>query len=187
MDAESSLGLVERAKAGDASALERLIIRYLPRLRHWTRQAFPAWARDAADTEDLVQDTVWSAVRNLPHFTMRGEHALRAYMRRAARNRVNDEIKRVARRPRRVELSDMQLGTAAEADQAMLAREHVRRCRAALCRLSADDRKIIEFAMATGGDPADLAQLTNKPTADAARMALSRALKRLAREMRRLA
>jgi len=134
MDAESSLGLVERAKAGDASALERLIARYLPRLRHWTRQAFPAWARDGADTEDLVQDTVWNAVRNLPQFTMRSEHALRAYMKRAARNRVNDEIKRVCRRPGRVELPQNYPSTVARPDEQALAREHAWRCRVEIGR-----------------------------------------------------
>jgi len=40
---------------------------------------------------------------------------------------------------------------------------------------------------ANGGDPIKLAELTGKPSPDAARMALSRALQRLAREMRRLA
>lgn len=186
MDAESSLGLVERAKAGDASALERLIARYLPRLRRWTRQAFPSWARDAADTDDLVQETVWSAVRNLSHFTMRGDHALRAYMKRAARNRVNDEVKRVSRRPQRSQIPDNLPSQLPRPDQAAMAREDLWRCHVALCRLSADDRKIIELSVANGADPTGLAALTGKPSPDAARVALSRALRRLAREMRRL-
>jgi RNA polymerase sigma-70 factor (ECF subfamily) len=187
MDAESSLGLVERAKAGDASALERLIIRYLPRLRRWTRRAFPSWARDGADTDDLVQETVWNAVRNLPHFTMEGDHALRAYMKRAARNRVNDEIKRIARRPRRSQLSPDYPSQTPRPDETASAREDRWRCRVALCRLRIEDRRMIETAVANGGDPIKLAELTGKPSPDAARMALSRALQRLAREMRRLA
>ena len=187
MDAESSLGLVERAKAGDASALERLITRYLPRLRRWTRQAFPSWAHDAADTDDLVQETVWNAVRNLPHFNMRGDHSLRAYMKRAARNRVKDEIKRIARHPHRSELSPNHPAQTPSPDEAASAREGLWRCRVALCRLRTEDRRIIEAAVADGADPVKLAELTGKPSPDAARMALSRALRRLAREMRRLA
>jgi RNA polymerase sigma-70 factor (ECF subfamily) len=183
---ESSLGLVERAKAGDASALERLITRYLPRLRHWTRQALPSWARDAADTDDLVQETVWNAVRNLPHFTMRGDHALRAYMKRAARNRVNDELKRVARRPRRSQIPDSYPSPTPRPDESISAREDLWRCQVALCRLRTDDRKIIELSVTHGTDPIKLAELTGRRSPDAARMALSRALRRLAREMRRL-
>jgi RNA polymerase sigma factor (sigma-70 family) len=186
MEAESSLGLVERAKAGDISALERLITRYLPRLRRWTRQAFPSWARDAADTDDLVQETVWNAVRNLPHFTMQGDHSLRAYMKRAARNRVHDEMRRVARHPRHSELRFDYPAHTPGPDEAASAREDLWRCRVALSRLRVDDRAIIEAAAANGAEPNTLAHLTGKPSPDAARMALSRALRRLAREMRRL-
>ena len=57
-DTESSLALLERARAGDRQALETLTARYLPRLRRWASGRLPRWARDLADTEDLVQETV---------------------------------------------------------------------------------------------------------------------------------
>jgi len=118
---------------------------------------------------------------------MEGDHALRAYMKRAARNRVNDEIKRIARRPRRSQLSPDYPSQTPRPDETASAREDRWRCRVALCRLRIEDRRIIETAVANGGDPIKLAELTGKPSPDAARMALSRALQRLAREMRRLA
>src|SRR5437868_8574731 len=95
----SSFGLVRRAKAGDVRALDRLILRYLPRLRRWARRRLPAWARDLAETEDLVQETLYNAIRQLPTFEMRDHHSLRAYMKRAVRNRIQDEVKRASRHP----------------------------------------------------------------------------------------
>ena len=58
MASESSLELLERAKAGDAQALDLLIARYVPRLQRWASGRLPGWARDLADTQDLVQETV---------------------------------------------------------------------------------------------------------------------------------
>ena len=43
----SSFGLVRRVKAGDSAALDRLILRYFPRLRRWARENYvPASQRD---------------------------------------------------------------------------------------------------------------------------------------------
>jgi RNA polymerase sigma-70 factor (ECF subfamily) len=43
---ETSLSLLERAREGDADALNALIARYLPRLQRWAHGRLPAWARD---------------------------------------------------------------------------------------------------------------------------------------------
>ena len=97
--AESSLDLLERAQAGDAVALDALITRYLPRMRRWATGRLPFWARDLADTQDLVQETVIQSFRHLERFEIRGEGALQAYLRQALLNRIRSEIRRVSRRP----------------------------------------------------------------------------------------
>src|SRR5262245_26983886 len=73
MDAETSLALLERVRLGDKDALEALLRRYVPALRRWARGRLPRWARDLADTEDLVQETVVRGLRNLPTFEYRHE------------------------------------------------------------------------------------------------------------------
>ena len=55
-DPESSVELLERARAGDSDALDRLLGRYLPRLRRWASGRLPRRARDLSDTDDLVQE-----------------------------------------------------------------------------------------------------------------------------------
>src|SRR5262245_60535817 len=89
-EAESSLRLLERARAGDASALNILMGRYLPRLRRWASGRLPRWARDVADTQDLVQDVVLQTFKNIETFEPRSEGALQAYLRQSIVNRIRD-------------------------------------------------------------------------------------------------
>ena len=93
--AESSLDLLERARAGDASALDALMARHLPRLRRWASGRLPRWARDVADTQDLVQDTLLQTFKRIDRFEPRGEGALQAYLRQGVLNRIRDEYRRI--------------------------------------------------------------------------------------------
>ena len=182
----SSFGLVRRAKAGDTVALDRLIFRYLPRLRRWARRRLPAWARDLAETEDLVQETLVSAVRNLPTFEMRDEHSLRSYMKTAVRHRVQDEIKRVCRHPAGNALSDTMHASDPSPMTQAITREELWRCRAALARLKPVDRRLILLTLSEDLRASDLAARMHMRSADAARVALGRAVERLSREMDQL-
>jgi RNA polymerase sigma-70 factor (ECF subfamily) len=183
----SSFGLVKRAQAGDVRALDRLILRYLPRLRRWARRRLPAWARDVAETEDLVQETLFNAVRQLPTFQMRDEYALRSYMKRALRNRVQDEIKRATRHPPADALPEDLSSKAPSPSECTIARDDLWRCRVALARLRWADRRLILEALSDDMRLDTLAARTGKSSKEAARVALARALKRLAAEMERLA
>ena len=60
--------LLDRARAGDNQALDRLFERYLPRLQRWARGRLPVWARDLADTHDLVQDTLLRTFKRIDGF-----------------------------------------------------------------------------------------------------------------------
>ncbi|MBA2277279.1 MAG: sigma-70 family RNA polymerase sigma factor [Chloroflexia bacterium] len=187
MNTDSSLQLVNLVKAGDAPALERLLLRYLPRLRCWAHRRLPAWARRNNDTEDLVQETLVNAARNLRGLRMQHAGSLRTYMRRALENRINDEIRRAHRCPPTVELAHTLSGDDPSELERVISREDLARCRAALARLSAADREILMVRL-TRGDVSfrTLASLTGKPSEDAARVALARAVRRLALEMERL-
>ena len=77
-DADSTLQLLERVKAGESEAADELFSRCLPVLERWAHGRLPGWARDVADTSDFVQDTVLEAFKRLERFEYRGERALRA-------------------------------------------------------------------------------------------------------------
>src|SRR5690606_31043457 len=80
MNAESSVELLRRVRSGDQEALDILLRRYVPALRRWARGRLPTWARDLAETEDLVQDTILKTFQRLDTFDYRREGALQAYL-----------------------------------------------------------------------------------------------------------
>ena len=73
---ESTATLLSLMRDGDGAARERLVARYLPLLRRWAHGRLPGYARDLNDTNDLVQITLMSALRNLEQFESRHEGAL---------------------------------------------------------------------------------------------------------------
>jgi RNA polymerase sigma factor (sigma-70 family) len=180
---DTTFDLVERAKSGDDDALNRLFTRYLPSLRRWASGRLPRWSRDLMDTDDLVQETVVRAVKRLDHFESRHEGALQAYLRQAIVNRIRDEIRRTKRAPAVTELNDNESDRGASPLEAAIGTEALERYEAALARLRPEEREAIVARVEMDGSYQEVAVALGKSSADAARMAVSRALLRLAEEM----
>ena len=179
--------LVERAKGGDREALDRLLSRAMPRLRRWATGRLPRWTRDLMDTDDLVQETVVRAARRIDAFEPRHEGAWQAYLRQAVMNRIRDEVRRGARAPASSEVGDDLPARDASPLDHVIGREAVDRYEAALAALKPEEREAIVTRVEMDGTYEQVAQALGKPSADAARMAVSRALLRLAQEMSRVA
>lgn len=178
----TSWRLLARAREGDAGALAILFERYLPALRRWTRRRLPVWARSAADTSDILQDAVLHALRRLDVFQPRGRRALAAYLRTAVQNRIADEHRRAARWKMADATAALPSAEGTPLDAAIVAdTEH--RYRAALSRLSRRDRELIVAHVELEYTHAQLGCMTGR-SPNAARMALCRALARLAERMR---
>src|SRR5579864_8957498 len=172
-DSESTFQLLERANGGDATALNALFARYLRPLQRWTSGRLPAWARDAADTHDLVQDTLFNVFKRIGSFEPRREGAFLAYLRQAVMKRIRNELRRSAAQP----------GTAPFDD--VLALETCERYEAALGRLSVAEREAVIGRVELGASYDTLAATLGKPSPDAARVAVARALVHLSKEMGR--
>src|SRR5689334_2955958 len=120
-DAETTAELLARIRAGDKTATEKLYQRYLPWLRRKTHGWLPQWARDVADTGDLVQDVLLQTLKRLDTFDPRTENALERYLHQAVMNRVRDELRRHGRRPGTVELDSQVVAKApSPVEQAMV-------------------------------------------------------------------
>ena len=184
VEAESTTQLLCRARGGDREARDEVFRRYLPRLRRWATGRLPRWARDMADTHDLVQETLLQTFKNLDRFEPRGELALQAYLRQAVANRVREEFRRFARRPGREEIDERLAGAGASPLDAAIGAETMERYERALQRLPERDREIIVARVELGCDYGELAAALGRPSVDAARKACERALVRLAVEMR---
>jgi RNA polymerase sigma-70 factor, ECF subfamily len=182
---DETIDLIERAKLGDAVALNQLFARLLPPLRRWASGRLPRWTRDLMDTDDLVQETVVRAVNRIGGFDVRHEGALQAYLRQAVMNRIRDEIRRTGRSPVATELDENQSDRAASPLDVAIGREAVERYEAALARLKPEEREAIVARVEMECSYQEVAQALGKPSPDAARMTVSRALLRLAEEMNR--
>ena len=182
---ESTLYLIQRAKAGDRVALDRLFARYARPLQRWTSGRLPKWARDIADTDDLVQETLLQTFKRIGDFEPRRVGALQAYLRQAVLNRIREELRRKGRRPDATDLDDIQVDSDLSPLEQAIGREAVDRYEEALARLKAEEREAIIARVEMGYTYEELAEALGKPTPDAARKAAQRALVRLAEELRR--
>ena len=182
---DSTFDLLEQAKAGDSGALDRLLARFLPVLRRWATGRLPHGCRDLMDTDDLVQESVWRAIKRIDKFESRHEGALLAYLRQAIVNRIRDEMRHRKRVPAPSELDDNAKDNSASPLDLAIGEEAVERYEAALARLRPEDREAIIARVEMESSYDDMARALGKPSAAAARMAAGRALLRLAEEMKR--
>jgi RNA polymerase sigma-70 factor, ECF subfamily len=183
--ADSTYRLLERAKGGDREALEVLFARHVPSLRRWASGRLPRWARDIADTQDLVQETVLQVFKRIEAFEPRGDGALQAYLRRAVMNRIRNEFRSKGRRPAFEGLDEEAPGDHTSPLEAAIRQEQLDRYEAALGRLNEQERDLIVARVEVGLTYEEMADALGKPSWNAARMATARALLRLAEELKR--
>jgi RNA polymerase sigma-70 factor (ECF subfamily) len=131
----------------------------------------------------MIQDTFLRTFRNLHSFVPRHDGAFAAYLRQALNNRIKDEIRRTMSMPRRVELPDDERDRAASPLEEAIGREALQRYEGALERLGVEERDLVVMRIEMGLSYKELAALTDRPSDDAARMAVARALVRIATEM----
>ena len=183
--ADSSVDLLLKAQSGDREALNELLTRYLPRLQRWASGRLPSGVRTMLDTGDLVQDAVMNALRHINTLEIRTESALQVYLRRAVNNRIIDLYRRAGRRPTRQEIPEDAAAGGPSPLEAAIGAEALECYERALARLKDDDRQAIVLRVELGLDFEEIGTQLGKPSPDAARMAVARAIARLAEEMRR--
>jgi RNA polymerase sigma-70 factor (ECF subfamily) len=184
--ADETYRLLERAKGGDREALDVLFSRHIPALRRWASGRLPRWARDIADTSDLVQETVLQTFKRIEAFEPRGDGALQAYLRQAVMNRVRNQFRSKARQPVVEELDEYVPVHATSPLEAAIRQEQLDRYDAAMAELSEHERDLIVARLELGLTYEEIAGALNKPSWNAARMATARALVRLAEVLKRV-
>jgi RNA polymerase sigma-70 factor (ECF subfamily) len=187
VSAESSLSLLLRAQQGDQVAVEALMGRYLTRLQRWATGRVPPGARALLDTGDVVQDALLNTFQHLHHFTPRHDGALMAYLRTAVANRIRMELRRNRpEEPLDVDADSLPGGDPSPLEQAV-GRDAFQRYEAALVTLEEDDRAAIVGRFEMGYSYDALARSMNRPSAEAARKLVERAVRRLGDRMNGLA
>jgi RNA polymerase sigma-70 factor (ECF subfamily) len=176
---DSSLDLLGRAREGDAAAARVLLERTVGPLRQWARGRLPSYARASANTEDVVQDVVLRALAHLDRFEHRTVGGLQAYLRESVRNRIRDEIRVVSRRGVPEELPDSLVDESYSPLEQAILQERSERYLEGLRTLRPQERLAIIFRLEHRQSFAEIAERLGKPSPDAARMAVSRAMRRL--------
>lgn len=172
---ESTAALLHRVRSGDLSARERLCARYLPILRRWAAGRMPHHHRDLVDTADLTQITLMRVLNQIGSFQPHHEGAFLGYLRDALLSSIRDEIRRSARRGG---------GKSVEIDEAdwrpvmaeAVGVETLAEYEQALNQLKPDERELVLLRFEFGMSFHEIAEATERASADAARMAVKRAL-----------
>jgi RNA polymerase sigma-70 factor (ECF subfamily) len=183
LSSEATIELLERVKQGDEEALDRLLQRCIPALQRWAHGRLPTFARGVQDTVDLVQDAVIGAIKRLDRVDVRHQGALQAYLRQAVMNRIRDILRQRKRRPDQIELPEEIVDPRTSPLEQAIGSENVERYEKALQRLDAADREAIIGRLEFQYTYEELAIVLDKPSPAAARMAVTRAMKRLAAGM----
>jgi RNA polymerase sigma-70 factor (ECF subfamily) len=175
--------LLQLAKQGDLVAQDRLLARYIPRLKRWAAGRLPVYARSLFDTVDLVQETMVKVLQGLDRIELRGPGGFQAYVRRAIRNRIQDEVRWAARRQGpEVDPDSLVAHSPSPIEEAIGADvlDHFER---AFARLDEADQELLHLRIELDLGYSEMAIITGRASSDAARMAFQRSLARLAEQM----
>jgi RNA polymerase sigma factor (sigma-70 family) len=180
----TSIELIRLARDGDREALDELFQRHFPPLRRWAHGRLPRWIRNIAETADIVQDAMFQTFLRIDVVQIKRRGALAAYLRQSIQNRIRDEFRNFHRRPR---LEPIDTGAAAREPSPLdlaLDAETQAQYLAGLRRLRPADQELIVGRLELGYSYEQLAAATGRRNTDAARIALRRAVLRLAEHMR---
>lgn len=198
-DSNSSLtqtyDLVSRAKDGESIALERLIARYYERVRRIVRRRLSPNLRDYMDSTDMVQETFVHAVKALDRFEMRNNASVINWLATIAEHTIKGAVDRVdadkRKPPGKVSLkNDSNSQELQVPDKGPSPSEHFARreetdlLRQCLAALPDTYREVLVQRSYHRRSWKEIAELTGRPTEDAARMMYVRALKELRKGLR---
>jgi RNA polymerase sigma factor (sigma-70 family) len=136
------------------------------------------------DTQDLVQETLVRTMERLDHVEVRGSGGFQAYVRSAILNRIRDQIRWAARRsePEGMDPDHLESADPSPLDLAIGA-ELLDRFERALATLSEADQQLLHLRIELDYDYDEIAVMIGRPSGEAARLAVTRALNRLAKAM----
>ena len=175
--------LLRRIRGGDAAARHALYERCLPLLRRWAHGRLPAYARDIADTDDLVQVTLLRALNRIGDFEADGSGCFLAYLRQILLNEVRAEMRKRKVRGSTVDIEQLALpDEAASIVEQLVGQERMRSYENALGTLDREQQALVVMRFEFGLSYQEIA-LESGGTADAVRMRIGRALKTLAERM----
>src|SRR6185436_18321233 len=124
--------------------------------------------------------------KRLDLFEPRHVGAMQGYLRQSVVNRIRDEVRKIGRHAPPVELPEDTPSDRTSPLESAIQAEAYERYREALMHLTPKDRELIVARVEIQWSVAEIAQRFGMRTVDAARMAVTRAVRRLTEQMRTL-
>jgi RNA polymerase sigma-70 factor (ECF subfamily) len=200
-DVETERRLVAAAMGGDVLALEQLLCAHLTPLERYIDPKIPPDIRRHVGTDDVLQEILAQAFRNIHRYEHRGDSGFLAWLKAIADHRLTDILKRLRRKKRggdhnRLSKADMAGPTSSAnlidqvcqdnhlPDDSAARREAEKAIQVALAGLPADQRDAIRANLLEGKSIEEVAQQMGR-TADAVRGLVHRGKKKLAEAMGR--
>ena len=178
---DSTVNLLKRIRCGEERAREILLRRYMPVLRRLARGKVPIRARPLVDTDELVQRTMFAVFTHVDSFEHRHEGAFLAYLRKVLKNKILD----IARQsnPEVTEVDGALPDLGPSPIELAIGKQRIEAYDAALEELSEQQRQAVIMRLEMGYTYEEIAGAVDCPTANAARMLITRALARMAVSM----
>jgi RNA polymerase sigma-70 factor (ECF subfamily) len=181
---DSTLALLTRAREGDRVALELVAGRYQTALLRFAHGRVPSAARGLVDTVDIVQQAMVRTLARLDHIDSSLPGALLAYLRCAVLNQIRDEIRRARRRPQPAELDERLPALDRDPLEAVISEQEFERYNVALLQLPADQQEAFVMRIEMGCAYREIADALGRPSTEAARMLVRRAIRAVAEALR---
>jgi RNA polymerase sigma-70 factor (ECF subfamily) len=192
--------LIDRARAGDAEALQALLQRYREYVRLLVRCRASGKLKTRVDSSDLVQETLLRAAQHIQQFQGTGEEEWCAWLTRIAENEVIHQLRhhlgaarRAVSREQGVTIGPDDSAGASRLEQwcsksqsspsvAAVRKERALLLSAALARLPDDYREVLILRHLEGLDFAEVSRRMDRSNG-AVRVLWTRALKKLREEL----
>lgn len=178
--------LLERARVGDQRAFDLLFQRYHLALMRWAHGRLCASARGQNETRDLVHICLSKAFHSLDGFVYRHQGSFLGYLHEILKNEVATVNRRWMARKPSAELDGDFPDSAPGPDEEYEGKERLQRYERALATLPAREQELIRMRE-MGLTHEAIATESGFSTPNAARMAVTRAIERMADEIRRRA
>ncbi len=180
---DSTRGLFSRARNGDVEAREKLWKRLRERLCRYAHGRLPKKLRSLVETEDVVQDALAQTFRRIDLFDPKHSGAFGVTLYRTMKNCLIDQHRKAGRQPASGGTVTSLLADGLSPMEEAIEKEKLERVITARAKLSEEDQALLNARLELDLEFGDVALLFGKPSPDAARVAVKRAIGRLVKKM----
>lgn len=178
MDYSTTALLLNKYKQGDDSSIDELFSMFQPALIRWAHGRIPLQAKNFMDTEDMVQDTMLLAFKNIDRIKAKRPGSFFTYLRTIFLNQIKQELRKNKPFQLSITQSSNEHQLAYEKDlNTLIAYDD------AINKLAEEENEAVILRMEFGFSYQEIADLMKRPSANSTRMYISRALVKMAESM----